>query len=445
MKVLSILKKISQELSVCDAKAIVVGGVVRDYFLKQESKDIDVEVYNISSLDELEKILNKFGKVNHVGKSFGVLKLSVKEYEFDFSLPRVEKKVGKAHRDFEVKSDGKLSYKDAFKRRDFTINAIGYDIESGEFIDEFGGISDIKKKILKEVDAKTFVEDSLRVYRAVQFSARFGFSLSEGLKNLCTFMVESGELDYLPKERVFEEIKKLLLKSSKPSVGFMTLRELGILERYFPELDDLIGVKQERKYHPEGDVFTHTLLALDALKERDLVLKLAILCHDMGKAVCTKEVEGRIRSIGHEEAGVEIAERFLRRLTDDKKLVRWHFAPSAFYEQNSKSKAIRRLALKVDIKSLVKVAEADFKGRGDDTQEFKAGEWLLKRAEELNVKDEPIKPLVSGKDLINLGIKPSKEMGEILKKLYDLQLDEGIENREELLKNILVKYPHDKK
>ena len=444
MKIPNILKNISKKLNNQNLKAIIVGGVVRDYFLDKSSKDIDVEVYGAKSLDDLEEILSEFGRVNQVGKSFGVLKLSTKDGEFDFSLPRVEKKVGVGHRGFEVSCDSNLSFKEAFKRRDFTINAIGYDIEEEKFIDEYGGIKDIKKGLLREVSSSSFIEDPLRVYRAMQFSARFEFRVSESLDKLCFEMVKSGSLDELPKERVFEELKKLLLKADKPSVGFYLLKRWGVLQKYFPELYATIGVEQDKRYHPEGDVFTHTMLALDALKKKDLVLKLAVLCHDLGKVVCTTYENGRIRSIGHEEAGVEISERFLKRFTDDKKLiesvlplVRYHMAPSSFFEGGAKSKAIRRLATKVNIPKLVEVARADFLGRGDESKRYEAGEWLLERAEELKVKNEPLKPLVSGKDLIKLGFEPSPKMGEILKKLYEYQLESGVEDKGEILKKVL--------
>ncbi len=441
MEIPKILKNISNRLNNLDARAIIVGGSVRDFFLQHSAKDIDVEVYGIDSLESLEKILSEFGIVNIVGKSFGVLKLKVEDIEFDFSLPRVEKKVGVGHKGFEVEVDAKLTYKEAFRRRDFTINAIGYDIKNKKFIDEYDGIADIKRKILREVDANTFIEDSLRVYRAIQFVARFEFSLSDSLEKLCIDIVKTKQLEELPKERVFEEFKKLLLKADKPSLGFYLMKDLGILQSYFPELYDLIGLEQDMIFHPEGDVFTHTMLSIDALKEKDLVLKLAVLCHDMGKISCTKVIDGRIRSRGHEEVGVQIAEGFLKRLTDDKKLiqkvlvlVRYHFAPTAFYKGGAKSGAIRRLATKVNIEELVKVAKADFLGRGDDTKDYIAGEWLLKKAKSLNVKNKPIKALVRGKDLIELGLQPSPEFKKILDKLYEIQIERGIESKEELLK-----------
>jgi len=439
MKVADILIDISEKLHKKGAKALLVGGSVRDFCLGLEPKDYDIEVYGID-MDGLKELLSSYGKVSLVGKSFGVLKLSVKKEVYDFSLPRTEKKVALGHRGFEVKTDKNLSYKEAFRRRDFTINAIGYDIKNQKYIDIYNGLSDLKNKILRVVDEKTFVEDPLRVYRAVQFRARFELEPDAKTKELLKLMVARGDLEELPKERVFEEFKKLLLKAKKPSLGFELLKEIGAL-KYFPELEAIVGLKQDPSYHPEGDVWTHTMMALDAMKIKDLKLMFAVLCHDLGKAATTEVIDGRITSRGHEEAGVKIAESFLRRLTDDKKLidgvlplVRWHFAPSAFYKQNSKNKAIRRLSTKVNIKELVEVSRADFLGRDTDEAKkgvFEAGEWLLEKAEKLDVKESPPKPFIQGKDLIKAGFKPSKIFKKIIDEIYQKQIDGEIKNYEE--------------
>ena len=439
MKVADILIDISEKLHKKGAKALLVGGSVRDFCLGLEPKDYDIEVYGID-MDGLKELLSSYGKVSLVGKSFGVLKLSVKKEVYDFSLPRTEKKVALGHRGFEVKTDKNLSYKEAFRRRDFTINAIGYDIKNQKYIDIYNGLSDLKNRILRVVDEKTFVEDPLRVYRAVQFRARFELEPDAKTKELLKLMVARGDLEELPKERVFEEFKKLLLKAKKPSLGFELLKEIGAL-KYFPELEAIVGLKQDPSYHPEGDVWTHTMMALDSMKIKDLKLMFAVLCHDLGKAATTEVIDGRITSRGHEEAGVKIAESFLRRLTDDKKLiegvlplVRWHFAPSAFYKQNSKNKAIRRLSTKVNIKELVEVSRADFLGRDTDEAKkgvFEAGEWLLEKAEKLDVKESPPKPFIQGKDLIKAGFKPSKIFKKIIDEIYQKQIDGEIKNYEE--------------
>jgi tRNA nucleotidyltransferase (CCA-adding enzyme) len=232
-------------------------------------------------------------------------------------------------------------------------------------------------------------------------------------------MSQRGDLKELPKERIFDELKKLLLKSKKPSIGFELLREFGAL-KYFPELKSLIGVQQEKKWHPEGDVWVHTMMSLDEMSKlltgdakKDLILMLGILCHDFGKPETTQLIDGKIRSLGHEAAGVEPTKIFLSRLTDEVKLiesvlplVKYHLSPSQFFSQKSSDKAIRRLSTKVNIEDLELVARADFFGRDLDeakSGKFAAGDWLLDRASKLCVKKEPLKKLLFGRDLISLG------------------------------------------
>ena len=432
MKLPTILETLSQVLQCKNAKAIVVGGSVRDHFLELAIKDYDVEVYGLATMEELESILLAYGSVNLVGKSFGVLKFTYEGEEYDFSFPRTESKVGSGHRGFDVEVDGSISFKEAAKRRDFTVNAIGYDIEEKRFIDPFDGLEDIKKKSLRHIDDSTFVEDPLRVYRAVQFSARFGYTLDEETFDLCKKMVEEGMLEELPKERVYIEWKKLLLKAPKPSIGFELMRELGILERYFPELHALIAVPQSPKWHPEGDVWIHTMMTVDAMaselgirseelgvgEKQKLKFMFAILCHDLGKAThTTVEDDGRIRAIGHEEAGLEPTKSLLYRLTDEHDfiesllpLVEHHLKPSQFYAGKAKASAIRRLATKVNIEELVCVAKADFLGR--TTEEsligiYHAGAWMLEKSKALKVMNKPLEPLLQGRDLIALGLEPS--------------------------------------
>jgi tRNA nucleotidyltransferase (CCA-adding enzyme) len=338
------------------------------------------------------------------------------------------------------------------------VNALGYDIEEKAFIDPFGGLEDINQKQLRHIDDETFVEDPLRVYRAVQFCARFGFELSLETKVLCKEMVAKGMLEELPKERVYAEWKKLLLKASNPSLGFELMRELGILERYFPELHALIGVPQSPKWHPEGDVWVHTMMTVDEMallrtedEKHNLKMMFAILCHDLGKAVSTTiDDEGNIRSIGHEKTGLELTKTLMYRLTDEHDfiesllpLVEHHLKPSQFYADKSGSKAIRKLATKVNIEELVLVAEADFLGRTTEealTRDYKAGEWLLKKASKLKVKTKPLERLVQGRDLIDLGLEPSPQFKTIIDEVYELQLEGSVSTREEALAYIENKY-----
>ena len=453
-----ILEDILINLQELGATPILVGGCVRDYFLNIPVKDYDVEIFGIDCFEIIEKSLKKYGSVKLVGKSFGVLTLRVDEYDFDFALPRIEKKTGNTHQDFEVITNANLSFKEAAIRRDFTINAIGYDFSKKEFLDPFNGINDLRNKTIKHIDDDTFIEDSLRVYRAVGFASRFDFKIEEKTKELCKQIVLNDELKYLPKERIYEELKKLFLKSSKPSIGFELIRELGIL-KYFPELEVLINCIQEPEYHPEGDVWIHTMMCLDEmariLKEENikdeykkLYLFYAILCHDFGKPFCTKEVNGKITSFKHENLGIEPTISFLSKLTNEKKfieivcsLVKNHLAPFQLYLAESSLKAIKRLSLKVNIEDLCLVCLADCLGRdiSDKDKCPKVTSWLLNSAKELNIQNKAIEPLVQGRDLIALGYKPSKKFKDILDFAFDLQLDEHLE-KDLIVQKVIEKY-----
>jgi len=467
MQLPDILKTISHTLQKHHAKAIIVGGSVRDHFLKLPIKDYDIEVYGLDTIEELETILSEFGSVNLVGKSFGVLKFVHEKEEYDFSFPRLESKVGKGHQGFDVETDGNMSFKQAALRRDFTINAMGYDIEKKAFLDPFNAQEDIDAHLLRHIDDNSFVEDPLRVYRAVQFCARFGYELAPETKKLCLNMVKDNLLEELPKERIYKEFVKLLLKSPMPSLGFEEMRELGML-RYLPELEAIIDVPQDPKWHPEGDVWIHTMMTLDVMAnlcrsgcavtqggnalgvplpdngKQKLKFMFAILCHDFGKPSTTsREKDGRVRTIGHEEAGLELTKRFMYRLTSEHNfiesilpLVEHHLKPSQFYKNGAKNKAIRRLATKVNIEELVLVSKADFLGRTTEeslTGDYKAGEWLLEKAKGLKVQNKPLDNLLQGRDLIDLGLEPSPEFKMILDEVYELQMEGTLSSREEAL------------
>jgi tRNA nucleotidyltransferase (CCA-adding enzyme) len=390
----SAVLRISEVLQAIDAKAIIVGGYVRDSVLGvKQSKDIDIEVYHVSDIERLKSTLESLAPVYEVGRSFGVLKMDLEGYAFDISLPRTESKSGKGHRGFSVTFESGIEFSEAARRRDFTMNAMGYDIQQGLLLDPYKGQEDLSEKILRVVDPHSFIEDPLRILRAVQFAARFELTMEPNSLKLCQEMVASGMLKELAKERVFDELKKLLLKAKRPSIGFELLDEVGAL---FSEIKALQGVEQSSVYHPEGDVYTHTMMSIDAMDLNDiedekeqLILKLAILCHDFGKPATTKRIDGKIKSIAHETAGLTPTENFIKAISDETglieavlPLVEHHLKPSQFFTANSGDAAIRRLSTKVNIERLIRVAKADFLGR--TTKEAKegvyaAGIWLKQR------------------------------------------------------------------
>ena len=430
------LSKIAKDIAKSEGRSILVGGAVRDHCMGRKiSKDLDVEIYGLSP-EVLETILKKYGDIHAVGKSFGVLKLKTSDAEYDFSLPRSESKTGKGHRGFMVTPDSAMSYKQAASRRDFTVNSIGYDLLTQELLDPFDGLGDLKRKVLRHIGS-SFSEDPLRVLRAMQFAARLEFEIAPETVELCCQL----DLAELSRERIFEEFRKLLLKAKRPSIGMEVAKRLGILS-YFPELYALIGVQQDPEWHPEGDVWIHTLSVLDeaaALRKgeekQDLGLMFGALCHDFGKPLTTKFLRGRWRSLAHDVEGVVPTERFLRRMTDDrtlieqvKTLVKEHLRPIQLFNDRLRinSGTIRRLALRVNIPELVLLARADYFGRTLSHHEktrFEAGDWLLAEAERMEVLDEAPRPLLQGRHLLALGMSPGPEMGVILRQAFELQLN----------------------
>jgi tRNA nucleotidyltransferase (CCA-adding enzyme) len=431
----SMASEIASKVRDRGGRALVVGGWVRDRLLGIDSKDLDVEVFGIPAAD-LPALLASFGRVEPIGQSFPVYKIGT----IDIGLPRRESKAGRGHKGFVVEGDPGMSIGEAAQRRDFTINAISWDPLTGEYVDPCNGRSDLARRILKAVDLRTFGDDSLRVLRAVQFAARFDLALDEATAALC----QTIGLDDLPPERIWGEIEKLLLRAARPSVGFALALDLGVIDRLFPELKALVGCEQEPDWHPEGDVWVHTLQVIDEARRRiedldradRLIVMLGAVTHDLGKPATTAVIDGRIRSMNHEEEGVAPASAFLDRLNihsiDGKDvrgqvlgLVAHHLKPGMLYKVRDEltDSAFRRLAQKANLELLARVAKADCLGRYPGSFDCSAMDWFLERARALGVDRSPPKPLLLGRHLLELGMKPGPEMGELLKKIYEKQLD----------------------
>jgi len=425
---------------------VLVGGYIRDTLLQKKSTDIDIEVYAVNNLETLQKMLEPFGSVNLVGKSFGILKLALFNYDVDFSLPRRESKKTGGHRGFTIYLSGQMDFATASLRRDFTINAIGYDINTSLLLDPYGGQKDLQSRMLRCVNEQTFIEDPLRVLRAVQMAARFNLTCDETLLKLMKNMVSEGALRELPKERIFGELKKLLLKAAQPSIGFKLMDTLGILD-FFPELENLKATSQEDS---KSDIRIHTLMAVDAManlrtnvEKQNLVLMLAAVCLDCEKSSSAVSTEKKPDAIGHQKAEVNPVKTFLQRFTDEKHLIQevlslvaHHKRPIELYQQQSENSEIRRLSMEVKISDLILVSKADFLGythNKNKKDEFPAGNWLLQRAASLHINNNPLKPLIQGRDLVKAGLKPSKTFKTILDDAFEAQIDGEFTNENEAL------------
>ena len=432
---------------------MLVGGWVRDYLLGIQSKDFDIEVYRVEPA-RLRALLEDIAPVNAVGGQFAVYKLVFHNldgslYEIDVSLPRRESKSGRGHRGFTIEGDPDMSFEEAARRRDFTVNAILYDPLTDEIIDPFGGAKDLKARLLKAVAADTFVEDSLRVLRAVQLAARFEMTVEPATAGLC----RSINLADLPHERIWGEIEKLFTMAARPSIGLQMAFELGVLDKLFPEISALVGCPQEPESHTEGDVFTHTKLAMDEAvkvvadlpKEQRITVMLAVLCHDLGKPLVTEIIGGRVISPGHDEAGVAPARSVMNTLglhtlggydvrSQALGLVREHLRPGQFYDNRERitDGDFRRLARKVDLDLLYRVAKANGLACGPAAATIKQ-DWFIEKARALGVEHSAPEPILKGRHLLEAGFEPGPRMGEILRLVYDLQLDGQVTDLDEAL------------
>ena len=463
-------------------RALVVGGWVRDHLLGTGSKDVDIEVSGLD-VERLESVLAGFGNVHAVGRAFGVFRVG--GIDVDFSLPRRDSKRGPGHRGFDVTPDPSLDFAQAARRRDLTVNSIGIDPLTGEVLDPHGGRRDLERRVLRATDPERFPEDPLRGLRVAQLAARLEMAPDEELVALCRAL----DLGELSGERVFDELEKLLLRAAKPSIGFRFLEDSGQL-RFFPELDALRGVPQDPEWHPEGDVWVHTLMVLDAAaslrsggtapgaqqpdrsthppaaappaEERtsspgggreDLALMLGALCHDLGKPATTQRVDGRIRSYRHDVAGVAPTRALLGRMAAPgalvdrvAALVEHHLAPALFVRNAATAKGYRRLARKLEragvgIELLVRVARADHLGRTTADAlagRFDAGDAFLAAARAHSVEHAAPRDAVLGRHLVARGMKPGPGFAPILERCREIQDETGWTDPERILDHALT-------
>lgn len=420
--------------------AYLAGGCVRDWLMERPGHDFDVEVYGIG-YEGLVMALSRLGRVDLVGRSFGVVKLTLPGgATYDFTVPRRDSKVGMGHKGFEVELDPQIAPEQAVLRRDFTINALLYDPRTGQLLDFVGGEADLRNRCLRHT-SEAFVEDPLRVLRGMQFAARFDLRATRETVALCRSI--RGSYTQLARERVWDEWHKWASRSEVPSAGLRFLRDTEWLA-YYPEVQALAGTPQDPGWHPEGDVFTHTGHCCDALARSAewqalaptsrAVYMLAVLAHDFGKPATTqtaeRDGERRIVSPGHEEAGGPLAETFLERIHAPR-MVRERVVPLVTnhmaHLQTISGRMVRRLARRLEpenIEGLSLVIMADAFGRPPQPRMLPSGLLELRaKAMELAVQESAPRPILRGRDLLERGWRPGPAMGMLLRAAYEAQLD----------------------
>ncbi len=451
-------------------RALLVGGFVRDLLRGECSLDADVEIYGVPADRLFELVHTLFlDNVHDVGRQFGVLHIPLAEdCSIDIALPRRESKMQEGHKGFDIKSDPFLPLIDAVRRRDFTINALLWDPITHELIDLVRGQEDLAQKQLRVVDPLHFPEDPLRIYRTVQFASRFGYEIESQSEKLLREMVFAGELETLSPERVTEELKKLFLQSPHPSVGMEWMRRLGIIEHSYPELQAMIDTLQEPEWHPEGDVWIHTLLCLDKAvelirangtfsEEERLQILVGVLCHDLGKPPTTQIVEKngikRVRSLGHQEAGKAPTESLCSKWTFNASIIYAarmialnHLRPGELYLKEQKGElaeeayanAIRKMLKRIfplSWRVLLTAAEADYRGRAlpeVQTGPYAHGDRFRELIQTYNLDETARTPLIYGRELMEkFDLKPGKHLGELLRAIENMRDDGKIKTKEE--------------
>ncbi len=443
--------QITHALAAVGGRVLLVGGAVRDLLLGKDIKDLDIEVHGLP-LPQLEVVLKNFGPVRLVGKQFGVLRIDY--LNVDWSIPRSDGDGRKP----EVLLDPFMPVREAFLRRDLTINAMGIDLVTFELLDPFDGQKDLVLGILRAPDPTLFLEDPLRFFRVMQFVGRFEMYPDTELQKVCASM----DISTVSHERIYQEFEKLFLQSARPSLAIQWLHDVGRLQEILPQLFAVIGVPQEPDWHPEGDVFEHTKQAIDSAAflslsledaEQRLILIIAALCHDLGKVISTKVIDGRIRALGHDVEGVPLAAQLLGKITNKQlvkdtvlKLVRYHMMPGQLIKNKAGDAAYKRLAKKLapqtNCATLALLARADKSGRNPQKngpfQNYPLPDIdaFIERVTHCGVLTQPEPPVLSGKDLLNV-MDPGVAMGKCLEEAYVFQIEKGITDKEELMKMVI--------
>jgi tRNA nucleotidyltransferase (CCA-adding enzyme) len=447
----SVIPALAREASARGGRLIVVGGWVRDQLRGEDSKDLDVEFFGLS-LDEVSRLLEAFDSIGRVGQHFPVWRL--RHQSVDLCYPR------DGALDYESSRPESLeaAFRAAARHRDLTVNAIGWDPLSEVWIDPWRGIADLEAGRLCAVDATTFGTDPLRGLRVARLHARLEAEVESRTLELCRAL----DLSSVPIERIASELRRLLVEPLRPSRALRFLDLSGLID-LFPPLADLRGVPQDPYWHPEGDVFVHTCLVVDAARQigGDLeasaleILQWSALAHDLGKPTTTSRDENRVRSLGHERVGVEIARNWLEELRVSHHivsavavLIAHHLKPAQFISQNAGPRAYRRLARKLaagrmTAVDLERLARADHLGRTTEDARagrFEAGDAFLAMASAEGVAQGVHHDVVTAKQLMSHGFRPGPILGKALARAREIQDERGWQESRKIIELLRVEF-----
>ncbi|TLD40105.1 MAG: tRNA nucleotidyltransferase [Candidatus Jettenia ecosi] len=426
--------QIVQTLQEHGYKAFLAGGCVRDMIMGKESFD-----YDIATDAMPHDVIRIFQKTIPVGIQFGVIIVVKEGHNFEVATFRTE----------DSYSDGRHPDRISFstpendvKRRDFTMNGLLYDPVKDEILDYVGGRKDIEAGIVRTIGnpIERFTEDRLRMIRAVRFACRFHFSIHKDTQQAIIQL--APQIHMVSAERVREELEKIIT-GPNPHIGIKLLEELHLLQEILPEVSNTRGVQQPENFHPEGDVFIHTLLALSKMENPSWTLAMGVLLHDIGKAV-TFTVTDRIRFNLHEKVGADMATKICDRLktsADDKERISWLVLKHLCFKDAQKMRLnkLKRLFAEEGYPELAELSRADALASSGDLSDYDYCQEMFQKLSREEVKPEP---LITGYNLIAMGLKPSPLFKEILTKIEDEQLDGNLTTKEaaiERVKELFVK------
>lgn len=426
-----------------------VGGCVRDALLYrlEEVKDRDYLVCGIP-YERLTEILRRHGRVDLVGRSFGVIKFTPfgAAVTYDVSLPRRERSTGPAHTDFDVDFDPSLPVEMDLGRRDFSINAMARDLTDGALVDPFHGQRDLNDRVIRMVAAESFPEDPLRMLRAVQFAARFEFAIEP--LTLAALTANAGMIATVSPERIAEELNKMLTRAARPSIGLRLMQETGLLPHILPELEPTVGCEQPGGYHAY-DVFEHTLRIIDACPPR-LHLRLAALFHDITKPRHKRPTEDGATFYGHEVSGAETAKHVLKRLRYSTDIIRdvTVLVERHMFTTDVGPRGLRRFIRRVGqrlIPDLLDLRRADVvaQGMGGTTGDVDRMEEAIREEIERKAPFGRSDLAVNGQAIMAaFRLEASPLIGEVLNHLLEKVLDDPAENQPDILLRHAGEYLH---